>query len=105
MGGGACLVFVYLVHPCGDALSGALHEGAAEGSVAAEAALLSQLLGDDGLSGCGQFLVAFDEVVDAQIINIGIIRDALTREILAEIGSVGAYGLCQLLQGEVVLQV
>ena len=46
-----------------------------------------------------------DEVVDTQIVDIDIIGDALTREILAEIRAVGANGLGQLLQGEVVLQV
>ena len=44
-------------------------------------------------------------MVDAQIINIGIIGDSLTGEILAEIRAVSANRLSQLLQGQVVLQV
>ena len=64
-----------------------------------------QLLGTDGLSASGEFLIAFDEVVDAQVVDIGIVSDALTREVLAEVVAVGANGLSQLLHGEVVLQV
>ena len=86
-----------LAHPCGHAQAHALREGTTEGPVAAEAALVCQFLSDDGLSGSGEFLIAFDEVVDAQIINIGIVSDALTREILAEIRAVGANGLGQVL--------
>ena len=74
-----------LVHPGSCALAHTLREGAAEGSVAAEAAFLCQFLSDDGLSCCGEFLVAADEVVDAQVVDISVVGDALTREILAEI--------------------
>ena len=52
-------------HPIGDRLTRALREGAAEGSIAAEAALMDQLLDTDGLSGSDGLLVAADEVVDA----------------------------------------
>ena len=86
-----------LTHPCSYALAHALREGTTEGSVAAEAALVCQFLSDDGLSGSGEFLIAFDEVVDAQIVDIGIVCNALTREILAEIRAVGANGLGQVL--------
>ena len=44
-------------------------------------------------------------MVDAQIVDIGVVRDALTGEILAEIVAVGTNGLRQLLQRKVVLQV
>ena len=67
-----------VAHPGRDALAGALREGAAEGAVAAEAALLSQLLGTDGLSGSVSLLVAADEVVDAQVVDIDVVSDALT---------------------------
>ena len=53
----------------------------------------------------GELLVAVDEVVDAQVVDIDVVGDALPRKILAEIVAVGAYLLGQLLQGEVVLQV
>ena len=92
-------------HPSSDRLPYALLKGKAEGAVAAVATFVGQLLGDDGLSGSGKLLVALDEVVDALIVDIGIIGDALTGEILAEIVTVGANGLCQLLQGQVMLQV
>ena len=92
-------------HPRGDALAGALLEGEAEGAVAAVAAFAGQLLGYDGHSGSDDLLVATDEVVDAQVIDIGVVGDALTGEELAEVEAVGANGLGQLLQREVVLQV
>ena len=65
-------------HPSRYALTCTLLEGEAEGAVATVATVAGQLLGDDGLSGSSKFLVAADEVVDAQIINIGIVSDALT---------------------------
>ena len=88
-----------VAHPRRYALSSALHERAAEGAVAAEATLLCQLLGANGLFGSNGFLIATDEVVDAQIVDIGIVGDALTREILAEIRAVGTNGMGQLLKG------
>ena len=91
------MLFCRLAHPCRHALTRALREGAAEGSVAAEAALVGQLLSDDGLTGSDELPVAADEVVDAQIVDIGIVGSALTREILAEIRAVGANGLGQVL--------
>ena len=94
-----------LAHPGGDTLAGALGEGAAEGSVSAEAALLRQFLSNDGLTGSSKFLVALNKVVDALTVDIDIIGNALPRKILAEIVAVGADGLSQLLQREVVLQV
>ena len=94
-----------IVHPSGYALPYALLEGEAESAVAAVAAFAGQLLGNDRLSGSGGLLIEADEVVDAQIVNIGIVSDALTGEILAEIGTVGANRLSQLLKGQVVLQV
>ncbi len=73
--------------------------------MAAEAALVCQFLSNDGLSGSGGLLVAADEVVEAQIVDIDIVRDALTGEILAEIRAVGSDGLGQLMQGQVGPQV
>ena len=90
-------------HPVCHAQAHALREGAAEGSVAAEAALIGQLLGADGLSGSDALLIALDEMVDAQIVDISVVGDALTGKILAEIGAVCADGHGQLLTGELVL--
>ena len=98
-------LFVGVVHPRSDTLTRAQGEGTTEGAIAAETALLCQLLGANGLSGSSNLLVAVDEVVDAQVVDIGVIGNALTREILAEIVAVGANGLSQLQKGEVVLQV
>ena len=50
-------------------------------------------------------MVAADEVVDAQVVDVSIVSDALTGEILAEIGAVGADGLRQLIERDVVIQV
>ena len=91
------------VHPSRHTLACALLEGEAEGAVAAVTTFAGQLLGNDGLPGSGELFAAVDEMVDAQIVDIGIIGDALTGEILAEIGAVSAYSLCQLLKGQVVL--
>ena len=94
-----------IAHPHCDALPHALPESTAEGAVAAETAFQGKLLGTDGLLGSNNFLIAADEVVDAQIVDIAVVSDALTREILAEIEAVRTDGLSQLLQREVVLQV
>ena len=83
------------LHPGGYALAGALGEGAAEGAVAAEAALLGQLLYLERLSGGGDLLIETDEMVDALTVDISIIGDALTRKVLAEVRAVGADGLRQ----------
>ena len=77
-------------------LTHALLESQTEGAVAAVAAGAGQLLGDDGLSGCRLLMIETHEVADAQVVDIGIVGDALTREILAEIQSVGTDSLCQL---------
>jgi len=53
----------------------------------------------DGLPGSDSLLVAADEVVNTQIVDIGIVGVTLTQEILAEIRAVGADGLRQILQG------
>ena len=99
------LILGIFVHPGGYSLTHALLESEAEGAVATVTAFAGQLLDREGLSGNGDLLVAADEVVDTQIVDIGIVGDALTGEILAEIRAVGANGLGQLLQGQVVLQV
>ena len=100
-----CNPLLCFAHPGRYALACALLEGEAEGAVAAVAAFFGQLLGKDGLSGSDELLVAADEVVDSQVVDISVVRDALTGEIQAEIGTVGVNGHCQLLNGQVVLQV
>ena len=65
------------IQPHRDALAGAQQEGAAEGAVTAEAALMGQILGTDRLSGSGERIAAADEVVDAQVVDVGVVGDAL----------------------------
>ena len=62
----------------------ALLEGGAEGAVAVVAALLGQLLGDDGLMCSGKLAAAGYEVTDAKVVDVCIVVCALTGEIAAE---------------------
>ena len=55
-----------------------LLEGETEGTVAAEAAFAGKLLHDDGLSGRDRLTIELHEVIDAQIVDIGIVGDTLT---------------------------
>ena len=93
------------VHPGDDALVHTLLEGGAEGAVAVVAALLGQLLGDDGLLCSGKLAVACYEVTDAKVVDVFIVTDALTGEILAEIVAVHTDGCRELRHGQVCLQV
>ena len=92
-------------HPGGDALLHALLEGGAEGAVAVVAALLGQLLGNDGLMCSGKFAVAGYEVTDAKVVDVCIVACTLIGEILAEIVTVHADGFRELRQVQVWLQV
>ena len=83
----------------------ALLEGGAEGAVAVVAALLGQLLGDDGLMCSGKLAVAGYEVTVAKVVDVGIVACVLTGEILAEIVAVHADGFREFRQGQVWLQV
>ena len=92
-------------HPSRNGHSHALLEGEAEGAVAAVAAVVGQLLGGDGLP-CGDCLaIETHKVVDAEVVDIGIVGHAMTGEKLAEIEAVDADSCGELLQGQVVLQV
>ena len=55
--------------------------------------------------GCHLFLVEAAEVVDAQLVDIGVVSGVQTGEVLAEVGAVGAQSLRQLVDGEITLQV
>jgi len=54
------------------------------------ATLKSQLLGDDRAMSSDSFVIKTDEMIDSQIVDIGIVIHALTGEILAEIKAVNA---------------
>jgi hypothetical protein len=65
-------------------------------TVTAVATLLSQLLGTEVALFSNSLMIEVDKVMDAQIVDIGIIGHALTGEILAEIVTVGTNGLSEL---------
>ena len=78
------MLFDCAIHPGGYRQAGALLEGGAEGAVTVVAALLGQLLGDDGFMCSGKFAVAGYEMTDAEVVDVCIVACALTGEILAE---------------------
>ena len=65
-----------------------LSEGHTEGAVAVVATLHSQILCGGRMTVIHGLLVALGEVVDAQVVDVGIVIDALAREIQNEIGAV-----------------
>ena len=69
MGGGG--------HPGGDCLVHALFEGSAEGAVAAIAALGGELLGGEWVAVGDGLAIESDEMVDAEIVDVGAVVDAL----------------------------
>ena len=73
-------------HPGGNTLVHAPLEGAAESTIAVEAALIGQLLGDNGLLCSGKLAVAGYEVSDTKVVDVFIVAYVLTGEILTEIG-------------------
>ena len=76
-------------------------EGGAEGAVTVVAALLSQLLVDNGLMGSGTLSVACYEVTDAKVVDVFVVTCVLTGEILAEIIAVHADGSRELRQCQI----
>ena len=93
------------MHPGGDILPHPLLEGECEGAVASVTALAGQPLGGERTLGCDGLTIEADEMIDAQVVDIGIVGDALSREILAEIVAVGADGFRKLGNGESMLKV
>lgn len=91
----SCLVS-FAIHPCGHSLSHALFESGAEGTVAPEAALMSQLLGGESALVSDGFTVKIHEVIDTQAVDISVIGQALLSEILTEVVVVSANGLRKL---------
>ena len=98
-------LLVRFAHPSSDTLTHALLEGEAEGAVASVAAFAGQLLGCDGLMGSNSLSIETHEVVDAQVVDVGIVGSAMAGEKLAEIKAVDANSLGQLGKVQVVLQV
>jgi hypothetical protein len=50
-------------------------------------------------------MVEVDKVLDAQSVDVGIVSDTLTGEMLAQIETVGSNSLSKLWEGDVVLQI
>ena len=74
----------------------ALFEGIVERAIATIAALRGQLFGVDDMPIGHSFLEEADKMVDAQTIDISIIRLTPCGEKSSQIGSVGAYDASQL---------
>ena len=66
---------------------------------------MSQLLGGKETLVINSLTIETDEMIDTQIVDIGIVSSALTGEILTEIGAVSTNSLSKLRNGQVVLQV
>ena len=93
------------MHPLPDVLTHPLLEGEPEGAIATVSAFACQLLGGERSAFSNSLTIEIGEMVDAQVVDIGIVGDALTGEILAEIVAVGANGFGKLGDVQVVLQV
>ena len=91
--------------PLRHALAHALLKGEGKGVVAMIAALAGQLLNGEEMLGSDGLAVETDEMTDAQVVDVGIISDALHGKVFAEIGTVCANNLGQLRDVQVVLQV
>ena len=83
-------------HPRGDGLAVKLFEGGGEGAVAPEPAREGQLLGCKRAMCFHILAVEPFEMSDAQSVDVGVVCNALLGEVLAEIGTVGTYGLAEL---------
>ena len=66
---------------------------------------MSQLLGGKETLVINSLTIETDEMIDTQIVDIGIVSSVLTGEILTEIGAVSTNSLSKLRNGQVVLQV
>ena len=94
-----------MVYPSRYALTHTLLERKTESAVTTVTAFVSQLLSRNGALAGDSLMIETDEVVDAEVVDIGIVCDALTGEILAEIEAVGTNNLSQLKKAQIVLQV
>ena len=74
-----------IAHPFSHVLTHLQLEGMPESAVTPVAAFACQLLGGVGTVGSNSFTIETHEMMDAQIVDIGIVSDALSRKILAEI--------------------
>ena len=99
----ATVWLVRAAHPDRHRLSHALLESETESAVALVTAIVSQLLGGEVTLGCYSLTIKADKMIDAQIVDIGIVSRAQTREILAEIETVGTNGFGKLEKRQIML--
>ena len=100
-----CLPLLLRLYPCSSRQPHLVLEGFAESAVTLVATIQGQLQGCYRTLGCNGLTIERGEMIDAQVVDIGIVVRAHRREILAEIETIDAYGFGQLQKGEVVLQV
>ena len=98
-------LFRRAVHPGGNGRSHDLLEDGAECAVAAETALVGQLLGYHWLAGSDCLMVELDEVLDTQTVDVGIVGGTLRGKVLTEIDTVGVHLFGEFGSGNVVLQI
>jgi len=70
-----------------------------------EATLVGQLLGSERTMIANRLMKEADEMIDAQVVDIGIVSHAYSSEILTEIETVSANSFGKLEKAQVVLQV
>ena len=92
-------------HPRGDGQTLELLESSGESAVASEPTLVGQLLGCKRALCHHVLTVKALKVDDAQTVDVGVVCDALLGEILAEVGAVGADGLAEIVDADIVAQI
>jgi hypothetical protein len=92
-------------HPGSHWLSHFALECTAKGIIVMEATLVGQLLGSERTMIANRLMKEADEMIDAQVVDIGIVSHAYSSEILTEIETVSANSFGKLEKAQVVLQV
>lgn len=98
-------LFGRITHPGCYSLPHPVFESIAESTIAIVAAVVSQLPGGERMPGSYSLTIETDKMVDAQIVNISIVTDALTGEIVGKISAIGSNSIGQLKKVQVVLQI
>ena len=81
------------MHPGCYGLPHALFEGETESTVTPVSTVIGQLLGGEGASRSNSLAIEIDEMIDAQVVNIGIVSDALLDEIVGKISAISTNGV------------
>jgi hypothetical protein len=84
------------LHPGSHRLSRLALEGISKCIITAVTTLQCQLLGSDGTLGIDSLAIETDEMIDAQIVDIGIVSYAMTGEIVGKISAISANGFGKL---------